>query len=824
VRMGVPRLVALHEGGDFDAPNEIVPLPPAWNLYWEKSAQSKIEDSITAFADAVERHKTAVEGLRSIRRWRRREVIEKLELALLQPRADNNEWDELQRLLQTNKSINWKILLPSNIHTEWDLLKESFDLLIVDAGLRGTPREMLGYIHALGIPQIRLCRVDNEKEALELGRFLDPNNQKEERKLFEQDPTGVPIPASIPRFLDGAKLDKGMQPVIFWTTPKEAADHILETMRRISAFRGLSREDGGTSTKLDTHESAKRYFEQYWRRAERGTVFISFAGRGKASALADRLAKILSFLYFRCFHYRNEDSSSDGRLESGEDVEPGLKRHINDADIVVYLIEEKFLKSRYCLDEGAEGVKLLKQGQIELRAYCLDTLTKRLNEEFSSISVHEFRNKDWSHTDVEQKIVADVEQSAKAIGWALREKERGELSNWFGEIGRNSTDGVLKLLSEMGVPEDECKTIKEAAGQDDWQSTVLRLPKDQDKQKRARQIVTLLLLAVSQVNPDRRQRAAQWLSERHLLTWTPTVAADNQHLVEIDDSFIGSDPDARTIRNMALWGQKVGQKHPEVLRGRQTLCVVAKTEFLAIPIEWACETPRDEPIAVQRPVCWRLPDVDTRPSVFDSIASNAIPPTTLILALPGRNINPGEQGRQLNELLRSRYEDLGWPPELVSYPECKNASQVLSYLRRCRQQVVHIAGHMGGGGLQVGEEQIGAIELASALQESEVRLVVLNGCEGGKSTSPVAVAYRTLAERLIRDGKVPEVVAHRRKISEKDALEFAKEFHRAFFDRKEGFEPARAARVARKAGSPALRYSPVVISQRQVGNLYQTLT
>lgn len=105
-----------------------------------------------------------------------------------------------------------------------------------------------------------------------------------------------------------------------------------------------------------------------------------------------------------------------------------------------------------------------------------------------------------------------------------------------------------------------------------------------------------------------------------------------------------------------------------------------------------------------------------------------------------------------------------------------------------------------------------------------MRLVVLNGCEGGKSTSPVAVAYRTLAERLIRDGKVPEVVAHRRKISEKDALEFAKEFHRAFFDRKEGFEPARAARVARKAGSPALRYSPVVISQRQVGNLYQTLT
>jgi hypothetical protein len=123
---------------------------------------------------------------------------------------------------------------------------------------------------------------------------------------------------------------------------------------------------------------------------------------------------------------------------------------------------------------------------------------------------------------------------------------------------------------------------------------------------------------------------------------------------------------------------------------------------------------------------------------------------------------------------------------------------------------------MGGDGLQVGDDRIAPITLTNELQESDVRLIVLNGCEGGKPASPVAVSYLTLAERLVRDGRIPEVIAHRNEISESDALAFAKAFHTEFFSSKDGFDPARAVFKARRAGSECLRYSPVVISQRQV--------
>jgi hypothetical protein len=123
---------------------------------------------------------------------------------------------------------------------------------------------------------------------------------------------------------------------------------------------------------------------------------------------------------------------------------------------------------------------------------------------------------------------------------------------------------------------------------------------------------------------------------------------------------------------------------------------------------------------------------------------------------------------------------------------------------------------MGDGGLQVSDQLLPANELAGALRKSDVRLMVLNGCEGGKPASPLASAYLTLADRLVRDACIPEVVAHRCKISESDAQRFGEAFYAAFFNGDDGFEPASAAVSGRKSGSSLLRYSPVVISQREL--------
>jgi hypothetical protein len=277
--------------------------------------------------------------------------------------------------------------------------------------------------------------------------------------------------------------------------------------------------------------------------------------------------------------------------------------------------------------------------------------------------------------------------------------------------------------------------------------------------------------------------------------------------------------DTMTTEDMATMadiGQRMGQEYPQILSSSRPLCLTAKTNFLATPVEWACDTPRDPPIAVRRQVRWRIESVDTRPTIFEDVVSNDIPPRTVILSLDSRNIDPGEQTHQLNELLRDRYEALGWPPELVIHEERCNRRNVLFWLSSRRVQVLHIAGHMGGDGLQLGDDRIDPITLTNELQESDVRLIVLNGCEGGRPTSPVAVSYLTLAERLVRDGRIPEVIAHRNEISESDALAFAKGFHTKFFDSKDGFDAARAAFEGRRAGSERLRYSPVVISQREV--------
>lgn len=256
-RMGVPRLVALQEGGTFYAPtSEIVKLPTSWKLYWEDETQSKIKKRIAAFSAFVKKHKAAGELLRSIGRWRSRKDVGTLTVALLSPRGGSDEWDEIQRLVQRGeREIQWTLIPPGNIQSEEELLRSEFDLLVVDVGPRGTPQELLGYIHALGVPQIRLCRVENEHEEGELSRFLDP---EERRSMYEQDPPNTPHLASIPRFLDGSRLDDKMQPVVFWARPKQAADQILGTMRRVLIFgSGLSPKKGGTAEKIYTQESAK---------------------------------------------------------------------------------------------------------------------------------------------------------------------------------------------------------------------------------------------------------------------------------------------------------------------------------------------------------------------------------------------------------------------------------------------------------------------------------------------------------------------------------------------------------------------------------------
>src|SRR6202012_532191 len=137
-------------------------------------------------------------------------------------------------------------------------------------------------------------------------RYLDAAQGRRRRFIFERPPLDALREAALPRFFDGLKLDQQVQPVIFWDSGVEAAERIRNTARLILKFRsGLSPEKGGITETIDTRESAKKYFDQYWERVGRGNVFLSFAGHGEEANLADRLAQILRFRNLRCFHYRD---------------------------------------------------------------------------------------------------------------------------------------------------------------------------------------------------------------------------------------------------------------------------------------------------------------------------------------------------------------------------------------------------------------------------------------------------------------------------------------------------------------------------------------
>jgi hypothetical protein len=600
-----------------------------------------------------------------------------------------------------------------------------------------------------------------------------------------------------------------MEPVIFWRRIEDLAVRLQATIRRIEAFRShLSPEEGGIAVEISTHQGARHYFAQRHQQTERAYVFISYAGSGAAADVPDRLAPILRFLNCRCFHYRDEDSHVGSRLETGEYVEKGLALRLEQTDVVVLLIEEAFLASNYCQSELQQAVDLHNEGRLSLLAYALEP-GPLMPESLKDFSVQRFRHLTWKNSEIEQKIIDDVQASVSASRWPLRQEERNRLLGWLGEDGETQPSRVIELLKRSGVPEAELTALDlNSKGID----SVLLLREDRGTHQRARELMAVLVLAAAAGRPDRLKHAARWLSSRRLVGWPAALAFPAEEVIDLDEipAPIGKVEEQQAVEI----GQRLGRVSPDLLAQHGPVCLVASKDALAMPMEWARETADAEPIALRRPIRWRLPGVGTRGCVHQLVSTREIPPTVLALALAAEDVEPTTETRQVAALLRERYQEMSWPPEFIRTVACDSGKDFMTWLNGCRDHVVHIAGHLGPDGLQVGKDLVPAESLAAALSSSEVRLVVLNGCDGGTVKSPLAVEYLTLADRLVRDGHVPEVVAHRAKIAVSDALVFALSFYKTFFRKTGGFDPAQAVLEARKAGSARLRLCPVVISQR----------
>jgi hypothetical protein len=812
-RMGLPRFVAVQQGGRFGAPSkEIVELPTSWSLFWKQDKQQELKAAIEHFTKRVDDQAQAHRLSKGIGRWRPRAVSDELSVALLFPRADDIDWIHLQALLQVESDVRWRSISPTNLRSEIELVSppgcNEFDLLVLDVGPTGTPSELLGYLHALGMPQIRVCRVSSTDEEKALSSHLSTGTSGQVRWPYEQRERNASHPESLPRFLDGLKLDPSMEPVIFWQEPKDLATKLRATISRIEQFRSqLSPEEGGVTVEVSTHANARRYFAQRHKQTERAYVFISFAGSGAASKVPDRLAPILRFLNCRCFHYRDVDSHAGSRLETGEYIEQGLELRLEQADVVVLLIDEKFVESEYCKLELRQALELHKGGSLSLRAYALDP-PPAIPDGLKDLSVFLFRELTWPDSEIEQKIINDVEESVGVLRRPLGDEERKQLLDWLDEDGGAQPNRVRDLLMRKGVATEELDTLDlNSKGID----SLLVLREDRKTHQRSRELMALLIMAAAEGRPERLKDARRWFSAGRLVGWPAPSPSAEEEVIVLDDE--PAPLGTVEVTQAAVIGQQLGLRFRQLTDHRGPVCLSASGNALALPLEWARETADAEPIAVRRPIRWQLPKVNARGRVRDMVAHREFPPTFLALALAADDVEPTTETRQVSTILQDRYRELGWPPEIIRTVECHSREDLMSWLKGCRDHVVHIAGHLGPEGLQVGKDLVPAESIAKELFPSDVRLMVLNGCDGGTVKSPLAVEYLTLADRLVRDGRVPEVVAHRAKIAVSDALMFALSFYQTFFAKTGGFDAAQAVTQARKAGSARLRLCPIVISE-----------
>jgi hypothetical protein len=796
-RIRLPRLVFLEEGRTLSTllDDIRVTYPTGWKRFFEKEQQSNISKAIARFSEQVDAYVQGQQALISAGHWSR-PAPGTFKIALLPPKTGS--WTKATSILQKHwrDDIKFHPIDPSVLHSEFSIVNElaGCDLLVVDVGPRGTPAEFVGFLHGIGVPQIRVCEIGSVKEQRELDRTL--------AELTPRSLSGEHSKNGLPRFLDGYKLDAGMTPVCFWRTPDELAQQIQKTARRVSRFQ--------TSVlRLEGRHQARVYFGLRYPQPRRANVFLSFAGAGDRTGATAQIAKALRFLGFQCFHYQDPGLTGDGRLESGEDIREGLRMHIEDANIVVALLDPPYQRSDFCMTELRTAGDLHKRGELELLPFGIKRpRSGSVRDVLKGKAIVEHINATtWDNPRIIEDIIEAVEQIANDLG-QMRAINALQLREWLQADGRNSREDLLRPLTQINVPQDIAENWIKTLSPKNWCSALLELPKEKPARRQHRELLTMLLLSLAEENDERRAAIEKWLRISLLLTWSDIDRPEQEEDVHIGVPSLGVDVPA----DEGELAEALGREMHDLLIGKGPLCLTADGRALSSPVEIAREGKDAEPLALLRPIRWRLKDVPTRKSLDESRQEYALPPSVMLISLASADLlEPDREVRQLKTILETEIQKRGWPTARIVAKRAKNAKELLNVLSETRHRIVHIAGHSGHTGLSVGKERVDAEVLAQALATSDVRLLILNGCSGVKARSALATGTITLADLLVIRGRVPEIVAHRKALQEDDAVAFAKRFYVEYL---RDLDLGRAVHEGRKVGSPRLRSDLVAISQR----------
>ena len=817
VRMGLPTLVLAAEGADFREGTADCEFPLSWNAFLTAKTSSAIARNVVDFAKRIRSAQAAV-GTADPGRRRLRARVGGPSVAFLPPNGDAKVWAAAYGTVSARHPAS-TFLVPMNYRRPWDLIAEidgKYDLLVVDVGPNGTPREMLGYLEAHAIPLVRVCQVP-DSGADSLAQVDAGVTEADIRRPYVQAPPSAPLSdTGVSLLTDGLHIDADMRPVLFFSNATQLSFRVLDLVGRIQGFlHGFEGTGDEQRITLETHRQARDYFAPP---EDAGRVFLSFAGAADAPdakaqkrALADQLVSIFRFNDLRCFHYLDKDpgvGEVGGRLESGEAIDQGLEKQVEDSDVVVVLFDAAYSRSEYCMNELRQATALRERGLLKVRAYRLSGSADDLAA-FHGINVLEHRGT-WSDSKLRELVVDDAIRDCRELLTTLRAAEAQQVRSWLESDGFRTCAQVRRLLARGGLAEEELAGlgIDEAADVGACVDRLLTLPADKAARQRRRAIVTFLLSALASGNDDRMRLVNRWMRQRNLAGRLPKAAVTFEQVFDVPDSPVAPEPDADVV----MTGVRMGQVLPGVLVGTNPLVLGSGPRAAELPVEWARENAETDAICLRRQVRWRLPYRDHRDALVEDLSSRAMPPRWLLVALKGDGIDPEAEIRQVGQTLADLYRAQDWPPEFVKTVACEGDKDVQAQLQGCSYEVVHLSGHMGSHALQVGGDEIASDTLGQWLANSKVRLVVLNGCEGARPRSSVALYSVAMADRIVDLGKVPEVVAHRRPLTDSDSVKFATSFCSAFA---RSFDAVAACFEARRAGSEQLRYSPLVISQRK---------
>jgi hypothetical protein len=795
-RLKLPALIFLEEPRTFHkmSHDTRVVYPPGWKRFFADDKQKEIAGAIARFHEEVERHVAARAVLRSAGHWCRPD--DGLKVALLPPTP--LAWESAAEQLRHSfkDAAEFKTLHPSELLSEFHLLEAVADchVVVLDVGPRGTPTELIGFLHGIGIPQIRVCQAAPlDWQMLERTLDVDRRGRAVAARDDESDP-------SLPRFLDGYRIDRAMTPVGFWSEQPELAEHVERTLRRIVSFQNHVHH------RLEDRRQARTYFGLRYPQPPRANVFLSFAGASKGTAATNDVAKALRLLGFDCFHYQDRELTGRGRLESGEFIEDGLRMRVEESDIVVAFLDREYLNSPFCRNELESATNLDATDELILLPYSIAGLVPP--PILAGRVVHPFEGTTWDRSVVVETIVEAVERAADALN-QMSGLDAQQLSNWLRDDQRSTPEDLHRPLIQAGADQEQVRAWTSEMPKSGWEHKLLESPTEGAARQRHRELLTLLLLSLADERPARRELIHTWLRTSKLLTWSGLGQPKSEAVEHVSEPALGAKPPS----DPSLLGELLGRTYAQLLKGKGPLCLEADAKTLVLPLEIAREGTDAEPLGMLRPVRWRLADVPTRESLHELRASRGLPPSSLLLTLQSPDLAQAErETRQLEELLAAEYLKRDWPRARVLRPApIESAEQLLRVLSTTPHGIVHLAGHAGPDGVRVGAERVDAARLALALSTSEVRLLVINGCSAADARSALATGTISLVDLLITRGHVPEIVAHRDAVYDDDAIDFARRFYLAFL---RDLDLGRAVHEARIYGSERLRRSLVAVSQR----------